>query len=424
MNKIQTHSLFLAFTLSLSVTATSAETLQQAWETVINYDHSLKAVSENTAASRLQLEAEKASRLPSLLLETGYTSLDNAPATKVPSGYLQVGEKNSLSYKATASVPLYTSGRITNNIAASTESFNAFQLQELTAVQDLKLSVAESYVAVLRARKAIVVANSHVDSLKAHEQDVHNLYDQGMVPNNDLLAAQVSLADAQQEAIKVQNAFDIAQSAFNRFMGRPLEQAVILDEIQLIPVDTSLLSLTEQALKKRSELEALQKQVQVFNYRADSIRAESGPQVSLNGGYDYQENTFTAHEDQWSINVGMQWKIFDAGLIRNKASATTRQAMAVQEQYDDLANKISLQVRQFWLDVQETDKRIPVTEKAIAQAEENLKVNRDRYENGLSTNTEVIDAENLRTRSQNNKDNAIYDAVLASLRLKRATGEL
>lgn len=424
MNNRRPHYIFLVFTLGLSITSAHAETLQQAWETVIGYDHALKAVSENTAAAGLLLEAEKASRLPTLSLETAYASLDNAPASKTPIGASQVGEKDSLSYKVTASLPLYTSGKITNNIAASTASFNVSKLQEISAVQDLKLSVAESYVAVLRARKAIIVANSHVASFKAHEQDVQNMYNQGVVSNNDLLAAQVSLADAQQDAIKVQNAFDIAQSAFNRFIGRPLEQAVMLDEIPLTHDDTSLVGLTEQALKKRSELEALQKQVQVFNRRADSIRAESGPQVSLNGGYGYQENSFTVHEDQWSINVGMQWKIFDAGLIRNKASATTRQAMAAQEQYNELANQISLQVRRFWLDVQETDKRIPVTEKAIAQAEENLKVNRDRYENGLSTNTEVIDAENLRTRSQNNNDNAIYDAVLAGLRLKHAIGEL
>jgi outer membrane protein TolC len=96
----------------------------------------------------------------------------------------------------------------------------------------------------------------------------------------------------------------------------------------------------------------------------------------------------------------------------------------LQEQHDDFATKVALQVRQYWLDIQETHKRILVTEKAIAQANENLRVNRDRYENGLSTNTEVLDAETLRTGSEDNHANALYDAVLATLRLKRSLGEL
>jgi len=65
-----------------------------------------------------------------------------------------------------------------------------------------------------------------------------------------------------------------------------------------------------------------------------------------------------------------------------------------------------------------------VAERTIEQAEENLKVNRDRYQNGLSTNTEVLDAETLRQQALSNHANAVYDAVLAVLRLKKAAGEL
>ena len=83
-----------------------------------------------------------------------------------------------------------------------------------------------------------------------------------------------------------------------------------------------------------------------------------------------------------------------------------------------------LQTRQAWLDTRETQKRIQVTSKAIAQAEENLKVSRNRYHSGLSTNTDVLSAATLRIKSQYNHANARYDKLLAILHLKRATGEL
>ena len=119
----------------------------------------------------------------------------------------------------------------------------------------------------------------------------------------------------------------------------------------------------------------------------------------------------------------MEWKLFE-GVINHKASAMEHQAAVLRAKREDLSTRIKLQVRQYWLDGQETEKRIAVTNRSIKQAAENLRVNQDRYGNGLSTNTEVLDAENLRTLSEYNHSNAIFDAVLAGLRQKWAIGEL
>ncbi|RLA03865.1 MAG: hypothetical protein DRQ45_02040 [Gammaproteobacteria bacterium] len=285
----------------------------------------------------------------------------------------------------------------------------------LKAVQENTAAAAEQVQAAEAAR---------LPSLGAHVRDVQNRYDQAMLAQNDLLAAQVELADAQQEAIQAANRLDIARAGYNRLLGRPLAQNVSLQELSPVPVSDSLEVLEASGLEQRSELASFAQQIQALHRQAEGIRAEMGPQIALNGGYDLQENQFQAHEGVWSATLGLQWKVFDGGFIRHKAGATTRQAIALQQQREDMASEIRLEVRQAWLDIQETRKRIVVTKNAIAQAEENLTVNLDRYENGLSTNTEVLDAETLRTGSQNNHANAIYDAMLASLQLKRSVGEL
>lgn len=412
----------------LMTTSAGAETLQQAWDTALAVDHGFKAVQENTAAAAQQVQAAQAARLPGLDVGAGYTARDNVPGAAtnvggVPASF-PTGEKNSQSYNATVTLPLYTSGRISSGIAAARASHEAAQLDESSRSLDLKLRVAEAFVEVLRAERGLEVADSHVASLEAHVRDVQNRYDQAMVAQNDLLAAQVQLADARQESIKAGNRLDIARAAYNRLLGRPLAQAVSLQELSPEPVSETLETLVARALEQRSELASLTQQVQALHRQAKGVRAQSRPQVALNGGYDYQENQYQAHEGQWSATLGLQWKVFDGGILRHQAGATEHQAAALQQQREDLASEIRLQVRQAWLDVQETRKRIVVTKNAIAQAEENLTVNRDRYENSLSTNTEVLDAETLRTRSQNNHSNAVYDAVIAVLKLQRATGEL
>ncbi|MBV1875482.1 MAG: TolC family protein [Cycloclasticus sp.] len=421
------YSLLLLFGCLLPI-AIEAETLHQAWGIAIEYDHGLQAVRENTQASQYQLKAAKSARLPSVTVGAGYTALENDPEAKVNFGGLStqfpLAERESYSYQAMTVLPLYTGGKISSSIDAAASSLQASENFEAGKVLDLKLDVAETYIGVLRSTKALEVANSHVASLKSHKADVENLYEQGMVSRNDLLAAQVALADAVQSSIQVENMLDISRSAYNRLLGREFQEPVLLDELKPVALDLSLDALMTQAIEQRYELRVLKEQADALNFKANAIRASNAPQVALSGGYDYQENEYQAHEGQWLVGVGMKWTLFDAGLIRNQASATARQARSLEQQYGEVLSLVKLQVRQYWLGVQETRKRLGVTEQSIGQAEENLKVNRDRYEHGLSTNTDVLSAEALRIGSQNNHANAIYDAVLARIRLKRAVSDL
>ena len=85
---------------------------------------------------------------------------------------------------------------------------------------------------------------------------------------------------------------------------------------------------------------------------------------------------------------------------------------------------IRLQVRQTWLDMDESSKRIDVAEGTLGQADENLRVTRNRYLEGIGTNTEVLDAENMRLTSYVRYESATHDAALSVIRLHYAIGDL
>jgi len=419
--------------LALLVTALLAgnaagESLQEAWDTALAVSHSLKASRENTAASASQLDAAKSARLPNISLEAGYSVLDNTPEMQADllgqSLQIPVAPQNSAAFKTMATLPLYTGGRIGSGIDAASASLDAAKHGEIGDTQSLKLRVADAYVAVMRAGSLLKVAESHVQSLEAHAHDVENFYTQGMVAKSDLLSASVSLADARQKALQATNALDLARAAYNRLLARPLDQSVTLEEFTPENGDHPLSSLTEQALSKRSELAALARQIEAIHHQASAVRGETLPQVALTGGYNYQQNRYQVHEGQWIVALGVKWNLFDGGVVGYRAGAVERQASTLVEQRKELASIVTLQVRQSWLDVNETRKRLIVTQSAIGQAEENLRVVRDRYSNGLSTHTEVLNAETLRINNESNHTNVLYDAALAGLRLKRAVGEL
>ena len=413
---------------ALMASNAAAETLEQAWAAALAADHGLKASRDNSAAAGKQLAAAKTARLPSLEMGGDYVALSELPTLKADllsqSFHIPLMQRNGAVYNATATLPIYTGGRIEYGIAAASSSLQAAKFGETTSEQNLKLHVAEAYVNVLRASRWLQVAESHRTTLEAHAKDVNNLAQQGMAAKNAQLSSQVALLDARQQVLQAANTLDLAHAAYNRLMGRALDQPVVLDEISPESAEDTLPVLVERALTQRSELKAMDRQIAALRNQAVAVRRETVPQVGLSAGYDYLQDRYLAHEGDWVVALGVKWNVFDGGSSRNRGSAIELQAKALSEQRNDLASVIGLQVRQSWLDMQTTHERIDVTQSAIAEAEENVRVVRDRYVNGLAPYTEVLDAETMRVNSQTNNANAVYDAVIAGLRLKYAVGEL
>ena len=409
--------------------ATPAETVEDAWKAAIGSDNRLQASRKNTESLKQTLEARQSECLPSLFLDSAYTVLNEAPAAvvsmpNIPIKTLPTSEDKSLSYKAIASIPVFTSGRISQSIDAASFGLKAAKQDEMKTELDLKINVAEAYVTVLRTRRGVEVAESNVSSLSSHVKDVTNFFDQGMITKNDLLAAQVSLADASQRLTQAQNNLNIAQATYNRLLGRHLDSEVTIDDISVRPLSPDIAKLTSQALMKRPELISLSEQAESFRHQAGSVRASGWPQLALAGGYSYQQNKYQVYEDLWSATIELKWDLFDGGITKHNANALLQKSEALKNLHDDAASVIALQVRQASLDVDETQKRIVVTKDATTQADENLRVTRDRYREGVGTNTEVLDAETLRVRSYTNYYNAMYDAVISEFRLRYAAGDL
>lgn len=266
------------------------------------------------------------------------------------------------------------------------------------------------------------VVQSHLQSLATHQKDVKNLYEQGVVAKNDVLAADVELLNAQQMQTQAKNGLEIAKARYNQLLSRPLQSPVNLSKPFLPSQSMSLEELTQQALSQRPELNMLHEQINALTEQTQSIKANLLPQIAIQGGYQYQQNRYQAYQGLWMANVGVDWKVFDSS-VSYKSDAIERQALAIKEQREEQLGQIQLQVHQAWLDVNEAQQRLQVAKQAIAQANENFSVTNDRYQQGLATHTEVIKAEELRTQTYNNLNNALYDSALADLRLKRGIGE-
>ncbi len=405
----------------------AAETLEQAFTEAVNKNQRIFAAQASSQAAEQQIFAAQGQRLPQFNVSGGYTQLSDTPTVQTDVGgqaaQFPMGQAGSANAQAIISLPVFTSGRISHNIEAAEAAALVSQHNETTTVLNIKLQVGNAFIAIFRTETALQVAQSHVITLKSHAKDVKNLYEQGMVARNDLLAAEVELSNAEQQVLQQENRVQIAKANFNQLLNRDLTTAVeLIEEFPAVP-QGDYVALSQEALLKRSELSGLTEQEHALEEQAASVKAGLWPQVNVSGGYQYTQNKYQIYEGLWMANATVQWQIYD-GSTAHRSDALTSQALAVNSQRNDLISAIQLQVRQAWLDVGETQKRIKVTQKAISQADENLKVSTERYQQGLASNTEVLDAESLRVTTYDNFNNARYDAVMANLNLRRALGIL
>jgi outer membrane protein TolC len=408
-----------------------AESLDDAWSAAVSSHRQIEAAGAMRDAASFELEQARSVRLPQLGISSGYTRLDTAPGfsfgESLSTGPIFDGD-DFVTAGAQVSVPLFTSGAVSAGIEAAEYGARAAEDQLSTVVQNIKLGVAEHYVGVLRAESAVSVAESYVASLETHTNDTRNRYEVGDVPQNDYLAASVTLADAEQRLLQARNNLDNARAAYNRFLGRSMVATVSLDPTinidALLPADENLEQLIDTARMNRRELAALDAQAEALRSQADTVRAMNRPQLALTGGYMYLENEFLTADKFWMAGVSLNWNLFDGGQSRKRSQAIDSKAAAIGYNRADLESMIALQVRRTWNDRGEADSRMKVAESAVEQANENLRVVRNRYQAGASTNSEVLDAEALREQALSNRDNARFEVELAKLRLARAIGAL
>jgi outer membrane protein TolC len=412
--------------------AAPVETLTEAWAVALQQDRALAATRSQAEAAGFDAQAARGQRWPTVAVAGAYTRLDDSPAfdfsfTGLPLTPPELFQDDSyVSATAAVTVPLFTSGRISSSIAAAEARERGAGAHVAAATADLKLAVADAYVGVLRARKAHAVASSNVQTLAGLVHDTRSMFERELVPKNELLAAEVALADARQNELRAANAAAVAQAQYNRRLGAPLDRPVELSESIEVAVEAGqeLPALIAQAQTRRTELAALDAQAEALGQLARTERSRVLPQVGLSGGYQYLENQFLDDETVGMAGIGVQWAMFDGGQSRKRAAALDRNRRATEQQRADAASQIELQVRQAWLGIDESRQRVEVNAHAAEQAEENLRIARERYTAGLGTQTQLLGAETLRVQALMNRDEARLDASLAELRLARAVGAL
>jgi outer membrane protein len=302
---------------------------------------------------------------------------------------------------------------------------NATRLDTAQTRDNIFLMVCQGYFRVLRGEKLVDVARQEVIQFGDQLKDAKNLYDFGVATYNDVLQAEVASADSQQRLITAKNDVINAKSALNKLIGLPIPTPLSLtEEKELATPPLKLAEASELAVNHRSDIKAATSRIDQGEQSVTQARAQHFPRLYAQAGQFWQQNFLYTNTNQWFAIFGLQWNLFNGLDTRAQVRQARDRVEQLKVKHQDLSEQVRLDVQTAYLAVNETAERIRVTEKAVAQGEENLRLNRERYREQVGTATNVIDAVTLLTKTRVNFFNARYDHQLAKAQLLWAVGAI
>jgi outer membrane protein len=410
--------------------------LAESIETALRSSVIIHAAREGVRGAEAQRKEAFTGFLPKLSTSYSYIRYNRDPYLAfpgippvIPPANLTVGTKDNYNWILEARQPLFAGGAILANYEASRIGADIASLDEVSTVQDLVLEVKTAYFNILKAGRILALATQSLEQLQAHRDTAQGFYNQGLIAKNDLLQAEVELANGRQFLLKSENGLELARSKFNTLLRRPMGTPVeIEDTLNDRPYGKTFDACLAVALDNRPEIRSLALRKEQARSQVKVSQSEYYPSVSLVGNYakfgDTPGVAGSPFKDQesWYVMAVANWNLWEWGKTKNRVEfGQSRENQAA----DFLANardQITLEVKNAFLLLHEAEKQIQVAAKAIEQAEENFRINTERYREQVGTSTEVIDAQTLLTKSRSDRHNALGDFNISRARLERAMG--
>jgi len=431
--------LFFLLLGSSIIFASDELTLEESIKIALEKSLSIYVAQEEIKAKEFEELSTKADFLPKLSASYTYTRLDNdtindAKYTTYPYPSFSPREvspldTNTYQFNITATQPLFTGWRLTIARDLASLGVDTAKIQKETAIQDLVLNVKEAYFGILKAEKLAKVAEQSVELLEAQLKVSQAFYDEGIIAKNELLQTEVQMAQARQNLIKAKNGVEIGKSLFNKLLRRELNQVVnIKDILDYYPIRFLLDQCMEKAGQNRPEIKEVSLNVMSAEKAIDLSKSSYYPSVTLIGNYQRETDDILLNSspgedsDNWTIMLKGEWTFWEWRKKRHGVAAARANLAKANYILKEIKDNIQLEVKEAYLSLREAEKNIQVAKKAVLQAEENFRMNEERYKQQVATSTDVLDALTLLTQARTNYFNGLSEHNTAWARLERAMG--
>ena len=429
------------FTVALFPHPVSAQeplTLEASIDIALKNSLVLNIAKEGSKGATAQKREAITGFLPKFSTSYNYTRLNEEPSflfpgapPLIPASNITTGTINNYNWVIEAKQPLFAGGGILANYQASRIGEDTALLEEKAKYQDVVQEVKIAYFNILRAQRIQDAASQSVEMLSAHRDVAENYFKVGMIPKNDLLHAEVELANGKQALVRAQNAVELAKSRFNAVLKRKIFAPVeVVDILTYQPLKQSFEECLNIAQQSRLELKISSLKAAQAAKLVRVAQSDYLPAVSVVGNYArFGDNPSVSGSDykdmeSWYIMAVASWNFWEWGKTKFRVDASRARENQAIDAAKELNDQITLEIKYAYLTLQEAQNQIAVSQKVIEQAEENFRISEERYKERVATSTEVLDAQTLLTRAKSEYANALGDYNVNYAKLQRAMGTI
>ncbi len=427
--------------LSLPAWAQSPLSLKDAVRLALDKHPSIEAVGAEVRAAQTRIREARSGYLPKLNYSESWQRSDNPVFV-----FSSLLTQHQFSEQHFAIGPLNRPAALTNiqaqvgldqtvwDAGMTKGRVRSAELGEQAAGEDqrrtrmeLIAGVVRSYNGVVLSQESLKVAREAVRSATADLKRAETVRGAGMATDADVLAISVHLAAMREQEIRRTYDEEIARAALNDTLGLPLDtrHEVSTPLTPLAVMETPVTQQEESARVSRPEARQVRLSASLAQTQSQTARSALLPQVSFRVAFEADRQRFVNRGGaNWFAGAFVRWNLFNGFADKARIEEANEAIIRAKAQERQVASAVSLQVRRAYLDLKAAQERIQVAEAAVAEAEENLRIVKNRYENGLNNVTELLRSETALLETSLRRLVAVHDQRLAAAALELAAGTL
>ena len=410
-------------------------TLEQAIKLARQNNQTFKEARLNLNQAEDQLQEALAAEFPTLSLQTDLqrsTSASNEIRASGGGFGATDGVTTDLNATLQLNYNLYTGGQRPAQIRLSESQVRTQELALEQAAEQLRFDVTDAYYAVQQADSQVEIARAAVSDAEQSLRDAELLEEAGLGTRFDVLQAEVQLANEEQNLTRALSQQRIRRRELVEVLGlgQQIEVTAATPPEVAGTWDLSLEESIVRAYQNRSELEQQLEQREIGEANQNIALANIKPNVSLFTRYNVRDiiddgsGTGTGTGDGLAIGAQLQWTLYDGGQARARAEQAKEDVAIAENRFDQIRNQIRREVEQAFYNLEANEQNIDTATIAVEQAEESLRLARLRFQAGVGTQTDVINAQSELTRARGNLLTAIIDYNRSLAALQRAVSNL
>jgi outer membrane protein TolC len=433
---------FIVILIATNARAQSAFSIEEAVDYAIKNHSSVKNSLVGMQDAELQIKEIKYSGMPQINGQFGYTYNAIVPTQLIDAKNFNPEAAEGEVVKFKFGVPWGGQAGIAVNQlifdATWLVGLRAADTYRLMASQDLtksKVTVAENvikaYYSALVAEQRSKILDLNITRMDTAIYQTEQYVKQGFVEKIDVDRLNVQRNNLITEKQKLNNLISLTYQLLKFQMSYPQDARITLKETLNNDDVKVIKSLVGEEVNPENRIEFLQMQTNKRLTLLNMERYQKGvfPSVSFSGslGAGHSNPQFNPFE-RWfgssALTLGVRIPIYDSGLRKVQVERQRLNVIKIDNGMEILKESFKLENEQAKINIRNGFEALDIQSRNMDLAAEVLRVSKIKYQQGLGTNLEVVNAESDLKQAQNNYFSALYDVLIAKVDLDKAQGKL